>query len=219
MIDILVKAVTGISVIASFASILGAVHLYRSIEARAWRIAYRVAAIGVIILAGAVMFAPLPGAESIEANVRAKLLSPPAIAYYVPTKEFDPDSMVLILRGDVRIAPGGEVDIEFPLPFYEPPEPVEFRDPTGKTGAPSEVHTTAHGVRAHWTSHSNSGTLRWIARGRPLFPIEVTKVKEGILLGPRGGGPPPGDGFESAPIKEICDAIARGLENRQGDKK
>jgi hypothetical protein len=27
-----------------------------------------------------------------------------------------------------------------------------------------------------------------------------------------GGGPPPGDGFESAPIKEICNAIARELE-------
>ncbi len=27
----------------------------------------------------------------------------------------------------------------------------------------------------------------------------------------RGGGPPPGDGFESAPVREICDAIAREL--------
>jgi len=43
------------------------------------------------------------------------------------------------------------------------------------------------------------------------FPEKVTMVKERILLGPRGGGPPPGDGFESAPIKEICEAIAREL--------
>jgi hypothetical protein len=48
-----------------------------------------------------------------------------------------------------------------------------------------------------------------------LFPAEVTKVKERILLGPRGGGPPPGDGFESAPIKEICDAIAYELESKK----
>ena len=48
--------------------------------------------------------------------------------------------------------------------------------------------------------------------GPGLFPTEVTLVKERVLLGPRGGGPPPGDGFESAPIKEICNAIARELE-------
>jgi hypothetical protein len=46
------------------------------------------------------------------------------------------------------------------------------------------------------------------ASDRPnLEPAEVTLVKERILLGPRGGGPPPGDGFKSAPIKELCDAI------------
>jgi putative intracellular protease/amidase len=44
--------------------------------------------------------------------------------------------------------------------------------------------------------------------GPELYPDKVTLVKERVLLGPRGGGPPPGDGFESAPIKEICDAIA-----------
>ncbi len=45
--------------------------------------------------------------------------------------------------------------------------------------------------------------------GPELYPAKVTLVKERVLLGPRGGGPPPGDGFESAPIKEICDAVAR----------
>ncbi len=45
--------------------------------------------------------------------------------------------------------------------------------------------------------------------GPELYPDEVTLVKERVLIGPRGGGPPPGDGFESAPIKEICDAVAR----------
>jgi putative intracellular protease/amidase/ketosteroid isomerase-like protein len=49
-----------------------------------------------------------------------------------------------------------------------------------------------------------------------LFPAKVTLVKEGILIGPRGGGPPPGDGFESAPVKEICDAIVRELEKKAG---
>jgi putative intracellular protease/amidase/pimeloyl-ACP methyl ester carboxylesterase len=43
--------------------------------------------------------------------------------------------------------------------------------------------------------------------GELHFSGEVKKVGPGILLGPWGGGPPPGDGFESAPIKEICDAV------------
>jgi hypothetical protein len=47
--------------------------------------------------------------------------------------------------------------------------------------------------------------------GPALFPEKVALVRERVLLGPRGGGPPPGNGFESAPIKEICDAIAREL--------
>jgi hypothetical protein len=45
--------------------------------------------------------------------------------------------------------------------------------------------------------------------GPELFPEKVTLVKERVLLGHRGGGPPPGDGYESAPIKEICDAVAK----------
>jgi len=51
--------------------------------------------------------------------------------------------------------------------------------------------------------------------GPELYPEKVTLVKERVLLGPRGGGPPPGDGFESAPIKEICDAIARELPAKE----
>jgi len=50
-----------------------------------------------------------------------------------------------------------------------------------------------------------------LPEGEALFPEKVTKVKEGLLLGPRGGGPPPGDGFKSAPIKELCDAIEREI--------
>jgi hypothetical protein len=45
--------------------------------------------------------------------------------------------------------------------------------------------------------------------GPELYPDKVTLVQERVLIGPRGGGHPPGDGFESAPIKEICDAVAR----------
>jgi putative intracellular protease/amidase len=52
--------------------------------------------------------------------------------------------------------------------------------------------------------------------GLNYSPAEVTLVKERILVGPRGGGPPPGDGFESAPIREICDAIDRELKNKKG---
>lgn len=47
--------------------------------------------------------------------------------------------------------------------------------------------------------------------GPELFPAEVKKVKEGIILGPRGGGPPPGDGYKSAPVKAICAAVAAEL--------
>ncbi len=50
-----------------------------------------------------------------------------------------------------------------------------------------------------------------IPYGPGLFPSEVTLVGERILLGPRGGGPPPGNGYEGAPIEEICRAIAREL--------
>jgi hypothetical protein len=52
------------------------------------------------------------------------------------------------------------------------------------------------------------------SQGIPLFPKKVTMAGEGILLGPRGGGRPPGDGFKSAPIKEICDAIVQEINNR-----
>ena len=51
-----------------------------------------------------------------------------------------------------------------------------------------------------------------IPYGPSLFPEKVTMVKERILLGPRGGGPPPGDGYKSAPIKEVCDVIDRELQ-------
>jgi ankyrin repeat protein len=47
--------------------------------------------------------------------------------------------------------------------------------------------------------------------GQDTFPKEMTLARERVLIGPRGGGPPPGDGFESAPIKELCDAIAGQL--------
>lgn len=50
--------------------------------------------------------------------------------------------------------------------------------------------------------------------GPALFPPQVALVKERVLIGPRGGGPAPGDGFESAPIKEVCDAIAKELDRK-----
>ena len=51
--------------------------------------------------------------------------------------------------------------------------------------------------------------------GLNLFPEKVTLVRERILLGPRGGGPPPGDGYKSAPIKELCDRIALEIKNKK----
>jgi hypothetical protein len=54
-----------------------------------------------------------------------------------------------------------------------------------------------------------------LPEGPALFPEKVTMVAEGILLGPRGGGPPPGDGYLSAPIDEICNAIAEELQARK----
>ena len=47
----------------------------------------------------------------------------------------------------------------------------------------------------------------------------ILQDKERILLDPRGGGPPPGNGFETAPVKEICDAIAQELKSKNGRTK
>jgi len=65
----------------------------------------------------------------------------------------------------------------------------------------------------------NAAGLVDSSAGPDLSPAEVTLVKERILLGPRGGGPPPGDGFESAPIKEVCEAIARELNKEKGSNR
>jgi hypothetical protein len=50
--------------------------------------------------------------------------------------------------------------------------------------------------------------------GQDSFPKEMTLARERVLIGPRGGGPPPGDGYESAPIKELCDAVAHELADK-----
>jgi len=44
-----------------------------------------------------------------------------------------------------------------------------------------------------------------------LFPGEVAIVKERILFGPRGGGPPPGNGYKSFRVDAICRAVAKEL--------
>ncbi|HUU06727.1 MAG TPA: DJ-1/PfpI family protein [Patescibacteria group bacterium] len=51
-----------------------------------------------------------------------------------------------------------------------------------------------------------------------LFPGQVTLVAERILLGPRGGGPPPGDGFRSAPVEALCDAVAMALAGNEANE-
>jgi len=50
------------------------------------------------------------------------------------------------------------------------------------------------------------------------LPQKVARFGDRILIGPKGGGPPPGDGFKSAPIKEICDAIEEELSLRKPSK-
>jgi putative intracellular protease/amidase/ketosteroid isomerase-like protein len=52
------------------------------------------------------------------------------------------------------------------------------------------------------------------ALGEDRLPARATWIEDRILIGPRGGGPPPGDGFESAPVKEVCQAIAEKLAAR-----
>ena len=47
------------------------------------------------------------------------------------------------------------------------------------------------------------------------FPQKVTRCGDRLLIGPRGGGPPPGGGYKSAPIKELCDTIAQELTTRK----
>lgn len=50
------------------------------------------------------------------------------------------------------------------------------------------------------------------------FPLKVTRFGDRILIGPKGGGPPPGDGYQSAPIKAICDAIEQELISGKSSK-
>ncbi len=48
-----------------------------------------------------------------------------------------------------------------------------------------------------------------------LFPDKITEVKEGIIFGPRGGGPPPGNGLKGVDYKKICDAIEEEIRSRR----
>jgi hypothetical protein len=52
-----------------------------------------------------------------------------------------------------------------------------------------------------------SGSIppRGIPAGRVVMPGDR------VLMGSNGGGPPPGDGFESAPVEALCRALAREL--------
>ena len=40
-----------------------------------------------------------------------------------------------------------------------------------------------------------------------IEPGTVKEVKERVLMGSRGGGPPPGDGYKGAPVNELIDAV------------
>ncbi|MFC1564264.1 DJ-1/PfpI family protein [candidate division KSB1 bacterium] len=50
---------------------------------------------------------------------------------------------------------------------------------------------------------------------RDIEQGKIIEVKERVLLGSRGGGPPPGNGFEGAPVNELCDAILAKIRNKQ----
>ena len=100
----------------------------------------------------------------------------------------------------------------------QPPEPAP---PPGAAGA-SASGSGAAGAPAGEEKAKPEAKPQAGCKLPETISSEVTLVKERVLLGPRGGGPPPGDGFESAPIKEICNAIARELERslprRSGSK-
>ena len=40
-----------------------------------------------------------------------------------------------------------------------------------------------------------------------IEPGTVKEVKERVLMGSRGGGPPPGNGYKGAPVNELIDAV------------
>jgi microsomal dipeptidase-like Zn-dependent dipeptidase/ankyrin repeat protein len=99
---------------------------------------------------------------------------------------------------DVLIVPSGP---QF-RKFKENPAVLEFL---------SKAHASGMLIASFCVGNFLVQAAGLIPEGAALFPEKVTKVKEGLLLGPRGGGPPPGDGFLSAPIMETCDAIEREL--------
>jgi hypothetical protein len=47
-----------------------------------------------------------------------------------------------------------------------------------------------------------------------IEPGTVKEVKERIFMGSRGGGPPPGNGYEGAPVKELCEAVLNKIRNK-----
>ncbi|MFC1492719.1 DJ-1/PfpI family protein [candidate division KSB1 bacterium] len=47
-----------------------------------------------------------------------------------------------------------------------------------------------------------------------IEPGTVREVKDRVLMGSRGGGPPPGNGFEGAPVNELCDAILAKIREK-----
>ena len=119
----------------------------------------------------------------------------------------------IVLRSDILIKDMKDLS-EFSCPII--PSGPQFR----KFKENPEVLQFVRDAHAHGLLIASFCTGNFLVKaaglvdlpeGPELFPVTVTMVKEGILLGPRGGGPPPGNGYLGAPIKEICEAIALEL--------
>jgi len=128
----------------------------------------------------------------------------------------------VVLRSDIVIREGMDLSGFDCLIIPSGPQFRKFRENPSVFKFVKDAHAAGLLIASFCVGNNTvrDAGLIDIPYGEQLFPKKVTLVKERVLLGPRGGGPPPGDGFESAPIKEVCDAIARELAakpNRAAD--
>jgi len=105
-----------------------------------------------------------PGSR-IEENVRAK------ITHYVPPKQMDASSELVIQRGEFAIRGVQPIAVEFYEPFAEEPQ-VEVINDRGYTEKPPiVVSTTGHQVvfeRKTISVPLEKQIFKWVARGVPL---------------------------------------------------
>jgi len=117
------------------------------------------------------------------------------------------------LRSDIVIKEGLDLSGFDALMIPSGPQFRKFRENPGVLKFVRDAYSAGLLVASFCVGNNTvrDAGLIDVPYGPALFPEKVTRIKERVLIGPRGGGPPPGDGFESAPIKEVCDAVAREL--------